>query len=177
LLDSVAIADEFVQAGVGAEGILGTRNIVGDGCREEGHGNAKGRVLLSCFAELRKSIESFETANKEKTIEVVLFKESCNGVHTGFRRKFAVHADFRASFAGPIVDFEPVKFTDCSQWLVIVMTNETGKTIVNGNGGVSSSKAICYSGSSCCINTTSWSTNVDDGNSHMLYSVSVGRTE
>jgi hypothetical protein len=112
LLDRVAVADEFVQAGIGAEGIFGARNVVGDGCREEGHGDAKGGILLSCFAELRKSVESFESANEEKAIEVVLFKESCDCVHARFRRKFTVHADFRASFAGPVVDFKPVEFAD-----------------------------------------------------------------
>ena len=177
MLDRVAVADEFVQTGIGAEGIFCARDVVGDGCREEGHGDAKGRVLLPCFAELRKSVESFEPANKEKAIEVVLFKESCDRVHAGFRRKFTVHANFRASFAGPVVDFEPVKFTYCAQRLVVVMTDETSKTIVNGDGGLPSSKTVCYSCSSRGINTTSWGTNMDDSNSHVLHNVSIDTIE
>jgi hypothetical protein len=59
------------------------------------------------------------------------------------------------------------------RWLVAMMTSETSEAVVNGNGGVASSQAVCYSCSSCSINTTSWSTNVDNSNSHVLCGVSI----
>ena len=72
LADPVADLGDLVQSRVRPDGEVGARDVVGDGGRQDHHGDPELLELLASLGELENGLESLEASNDDKTLDLVL---------------------------------------------------------------------------------------------------------
>ena len=72
LADPVADLRDLVESRVRADGEVCARDVVGDGGREDHHGNPELLELLASLGELEDCLECLESSNHDETLNLVL---------------------------------------------------------------------------------------------------------
>lgn len=134
LLDGIASLDQGVQTGVGSEGEVGERDVVGNGSGEVDHRDVEGGVAGSSLVEDEKSGVGLESSDEHERVELVLLESGGNSskIHVG---ESSVGTELGTSSSSPSVDSEPVELRD-------VILKKTVESVVDGDGGVSSREAV-----------------------------------
>lgn len=166
MLDGIAVVDQGVQTGVTTNGVLGARNVVGDGCGKNDDGDLEGIVVASRLAELRDGSESLEATDNEESIDLVVF-EGVRDTIVVLGGSSTVGSNLGTTLAGPVLSIEPLDLTDRG-FLILVVAGESRETVVEGEGSVAAGKTVGCGGAGGSVHTTSRGSDVDDTNTHAL---------
>jgi hypothetical protein len=131
------------------------------------HGDLERLVVLTSLAQLGHCCEGLETTDNEQRLDVVLLKNKGAGLEI-FAGQTTVGTNLRSTLGSPCLSVYPLNFTNGTDGLVRVVTDNTRETVVERNWCVATGNAVCHRRASGCVHTTSWGTNVDDTNTHTL---------
>ena len=167
MLDGIAVVDQSVQTGVATNGVLGTGDVVGDGCGKNDDGDLEGIVVASGLAKLRDGSEGLETTDNEESIDLVV-SEGVRDTVVVLGRSSTVGSNLGTTLAGPVLGIEPLDLADRG-FLILVVAGESRETVVEGDGGVATGKTVGSGSTGGSVHTTSRGSDVDDTNAHALY--------
>lgn len=168
MLDGIAVVNQGVQTGVATNRVLGTRDVVGDGCRKNDDGDLESVVVASGLAKLRDGCESLETTDNEESIDLVVGKGVRDTIVV-LGRSSTVGSNLGTTLAGPVLGVEPLDLADRG-FLILVVAGESRETVVEGERSVTTGKTVGSGGTGGSVHTTSGGSDMDDTNTHALYS-------